>query len=190
MKPKHPKLPNQAKGNSLDKKKLSKELDGDGWSCLSSDHPELAYLCKWKKLDWASLLAHRPEFIAQCDLTKLDDEDWDWILRFQPQLIKCKNKSMNEAKLYYTPPADEQFNEIREKAIELWKEIDTDNDKYGYASEKIVRIKDIANVGDNFMYIFAMFHPVKRRKLISRLSSPTVDSIRERIIDGGGVFLF
>lgn len=92
---------------------------------------------------------------------------------------------MNEAKLYYTPPIDEQFNELKEKAIELWKEVDTDNDKYGYATGKINRIKDIKNIEDNFMYIFSMFDYINQGKLVRKISSGTKEAIKLRMIDGG-----
>ena len=87
--------------------------------------------------------------------------------------------------LYYTPPSDECFNEMKSKAIELWKEVDTDNDKYGYASEKINSIKDIANVGDNFMYILCMFDIFNQRKLSLKLSSKTKNEVLIRMMDGG-----
>ena len=61
---------------------------------------------------------------------------------------------MKKAKLYYTPSTDEQFNELKEKAIEIWQGYD---DTHGYATEKINAIKDIENVSDNFMYMVAMF---------------------------------
>jgi hypothetical protein len=89
------------------------------------------------------------------------------------------------AELYYTPPTDEIFNEVKEKATELWREVDSDNDKYGYATEKINRIKDIANVGDNFMYMVAMFDQGNQRMLADRLAEETRQAIRERMIDGG-----
>ena len=92
---------------------------------------------------------------------------------------------MSEAKLYYTAPSDEQFNEVKEKAMELWKEVDSDNDKYGYATEKINRIKDIANVEDNFMFIVAMFDSDNQALLAEKLSAETRSAIRERMIDGG-----
>ena len=53
-------------------------------------------------------------------------------------------------KLYYIPPEDKQFEEVKEKAIEIWNEYDN---TYGYASEKVDRIKNIKNVDGNFMYI-------------------------------------
>ena len=59
--------------------------------------------------------------------------------------------------LYYTAPSDKVFEEVKEKAIELWKEVDTDNEKYGYASSKINRIKDLENIEDNLMCMVNMF---------------------------------
>ena len=67
----------------------------------------------------------------------------------------------------------------------LWKIVDTDNDKYGYATEKIDRIKDIANVGDNFMYMIAMFDIGNQSLLADELSREACEAIRERMIDGG-----
>ena len=87
--------------------------------------------------------------------------------------------------LYYTAPSDEMFEEVKINAIMLWKEVDTDNNKYGYATEKINRIKDIGNVGDNFMYIVALFDIGNQSLLANELSSETRQAIRERMIDGG-----
>lgn len=88
-------------------------------------------------------------------------------------------------KLYYTPPTDKQFNEIKEKVIELLCEVDSDNDAYGYATSKIDRIKDIQNVSDNFMYIPAMFDIHNQERLVEKLSEETRKVIKERMIDGG-----
>ncbi|MDD5551468.1 MAG: hypothetical protein PHS34_09425 [Candidatus Omnitrophica bacterium] len=87
--------------------------------------------------------------------------------------------------LYYTPPKDEIFEEVRQVAMELWKEVDVDNDKYGYATEKINRIKDIKNVEDNFMYIVAMFDINNQAKLTNKLSEQARTEIRNRMIEGG-----
>jgi septation ring formation regulator EzrA len=92
--------------------------------------------------------------------------------------------------LYYTPPKDEIFNEVKEKAIELWREIDTDNDKYGYATSKIDRIKDIANIKDNFMYMVAMFSDNNHILLANKLSNEARKEIRKRMIDGGSSAFF
>ena len=89
---------------------------------------------------------------------------------------------MEKAKLYYTPPTDEQFNELKEKAIEIWQGYD---DAHGYATEKINAIKDIKNVSDNFMYIVAMFDIFNQEKLAEKLSFETRKAVRDRMIDGG-----
>lgn len=85
-------------------------------------------------------------------------------------------------KLYYTPPTDEQFNELKEKAIEIWKGYDND---YGYADEKVGRIKNIKNIEDNFMYMVAMFDPLNQGRLAKKLSAETRQAVGERMIDGG-----
>jgi hypothetical protein len=87
--------------------------------------------------------------------------------------------------LYYTPPSDEVFQEVKSKAMILWKVVDTDNDEFGYATEKINRITDIENVGDNLMYIVAMFDIDNQKLLATELSKKARKEIRERMIDGG-----
>ena len=92
---------------------------------------------------------------------------------------------MNEAKLYYTPPAEEVFDEVKARAMELWHIVDSDNDAYGYATEKINRIKDIKNVGDNLMYMVAMFDQDNQKLLAHMLSDQARLDIRLRMVDGG-----
>lgn len=87
--------------------------------------------------------------------------------------------------LYYTAPNDYLFNEVKNACIENWKEIDTDNDKFGYATEKINRIKDLENVQDNFMYMVAMFDIGNQKLLSYKLSDSAKQAIRDRMIDGG-----
>jgi len=95
------------------------------------------------------------------------------------------NKNNMKLELYYTPPSDDVFEEVRAKAMVLWKVVDSDDDKYGYATGKIDRIKDIENVQDNLMYIVAMFDHGNQILLAEELSEEAKDSIRERLIDGG-----
>jgi hypothetical protein len=90
-----------------------------------------------------------------------------------------------EAELYYTAPKDEYFEEVKREAMKLWKEVDSDNDKFGYATGKINRIKDIKNIDDNFMYMVAMFDIHNQQKLASKLSEETKKAIADRMIDGG-----
>ena len=87
--------------------------------------------------------------------------------------------------LYYVAPEDKLFEEVKEKAIELWYEVDTDNDKYGYASGKVSQIESIGNVEDNFMYMVAMFDDGNQRLLADKLSSDARTEIRKRLIVGG-----
>ena len=89
---------------------------------------------------------------------------------------------MNEAKLYYSAPTDEQFNELKEKAIIIWNKYDN---QFGYVDEKVNRIKDLKNIQDNFMYIVAMFDCNNQRLLAISLSDETRKAVRDRMIDGG-----
>ena len=85
-------------------------------------------------------------------------------------------------KLYYTPPPDDIFNEVKAKSVEIWK---TYNDDYGYATEKINRINGLENVQDNVMFIVAMFDINNQAKLADKLSPDSRKAIRERMLDGG-----
>jgi len=96
--------------------------------------------------------------------------------------LKYLQGNLRKPQLYYTPPTDEQFNELKEKAIELWS---TMGDEPSYSQEKIARIKDIKNVGDNFMYIVAMFDQNNQRLLSDKLENETRGAVAERIKDGG-----
>lgn len=84
--------------------------------------------------------------------------------------------------LYFTAPPHKQFNECREKCIEIWETYD---DTYGYATEKINQIKEILNIRDNFMYMVAMFDHDNQLKLAGKLSESTKKAIADRLSDGG-----
>jgi len=86
------------------------------------------------------------------------------------------------SQLYYTPPSDSQFEELKAKAIVLWS---TMGNEPSYAEEKIGRIRDIANVEDNFMYIVSMFDIYNQARLATELSAETRQSVRDRLLDGG-----
>jgi hypothetical protein len=77
---------------------------------------------------------------------------------------------------YYTAPDQEVFDEIKAKAIEIWKGYD---DTYGYATGKINAIKDIENVQDNAWYIVAMFDCYNQSKLITSCSERTAKLIQD-----------
>lgn len=83
-----------------------------------------------------------------------------------------------DIKLYYTAPDDKIFNDLKDRAIELWGTYD---DTYGYAGEKIARVNAVGNIQDNFMYIFAMFDWLNQAKILSRVSEETKKAIEVRL---------
>ncbi len=85
---------------------------------------------------------------------------------------------MNQ-KLYYTPPSDEIFNEIKQAAMTTWRVMH--DDEYGYVTEKIDRIKDLQNVKDNYMYMIAMFDLSGRKYLLSMLTPEARQRVLETI---------
>lgn len=86
------------------------------------------------------------------------------------------------SELYYTAPTDEQFEELKQAAIEVWQTYDN---TYGYVDEKVGRIKDMQNVKDNFMYMVAMFDTINQTKLSFLLSPETCKAVSDRMKDGG-----
>lgn len=88
------------------------------------------------------------------------------------------------SRLYYEPPTEEVFNEVKQKCIELWQTYD---DAYGYASEKVNGIKDLKNIQDNVMSMIARFDHINMAKLAEKLSPEARKAIRERILDGGNL---
>ena len=87
-----------------------------------------------------------------------------------------------EAKLYYTAPSQEIFDEVQQAAIRIWSTYD---DTHGYSTEKINRVTALENVEDNFMVIFAMFDGVNQKKLLGKLSEDARREIILRLFDGG-----
>ena len=81
-------------------------------------------------------------------------------------------------KLYYTPPSDKCFDELKKAAIYIWSDYDNTN---GYVDEKVNRIKHIENIRDNFMYIVAMFDMNNREKLYNVLSEETLSEVKLRV---------
>ena len=85
---------------------------------------------------------------------------------------------MTENNLYYQAPNDEQFTELKEKAIQIWRTYDNE---YGYADEKVNAIQNVQNIRDNFMYMVAMFDENNQAILASMLSEETRKAARERM---------
>ena len=85
-------------------------------------------------------------------------------------------------KLYYTPPSNEAFEDLKAQAIAKWS---TMGDEPSYAEEKIGRIKDIKNISDNFMMMFAMFDMHNQRLVGEKLKEETKKAINARLKAGG-----
>lgn len=77
---------------------------------------------------------------------------------------------------YYDAPSDEIFNEIRDKAIEIWQTYD---DTYGYATEKISYLNSFGNIRDNWGTIVGMFDSTNQQKLMAKLSPEAHDKVKE-----------
>jgi len=89
---------------------------------------------------------------------------------------------MTDTKLYHVAPSDTAFAEMKQECMAQWQ---THDNTYGYVDEKVGRIEDLANVQDNFMYMLAMFDHGGQREVISRLTSPAKQAVRERMPSGG-----
>lgn len=85
-------------------------------------------------------------------------------------------------KLYYQAPTDEQFLEVQDASITIWKERYPESIS---AAEKVSHIAKMENVSDNFMYIVAMFDWINQRLLARKLSPETRKAIKDRLISGG-----
>lgn len=81
-------------------------------------------------------------------------------------------------KLYYTPPTDKIFDEVKKQSIKIWKTYDN---TFGYVDEKVNSIKNMKNIKDNFMYMIAMFDLFNQLRLINNLSQDARLAIRERL---------
>lgn len=84
-------------------------------------------------------------------------------------------------RIYYVPPADHIFNEVKEKAKEIWNTYDN---SFGYVTEKISRLEKVENIKDNMMHIVAMFDTFNQKRLSLILSNEACYEIRIRMLDG------
>lgn len=83
--------------------------------------------------------------------------------------------------LYYKAPTEYAFNRMKKACIKVWSSYENED----YRNEKIGAIKNIQNVGDNFMYMFAMFDGFNQQKVVIQLDEQTKEELRLRMIDGG-----
>ena len=84
------------------------------------------------------------------------------------------NKSV---KLFYTPPKNECFEELRTICIRFWRTFD----EVEYVEEKINRIKNFKNEGCDFVTMIQMIHPVSREVIAKALSLETRNEISMRL---------
>ena len=84
-------------------------------------------------------------------------------------------------KLYYQAPSDKIFNEVKEKAIELWETKYPREQHPNYTKKKVEYVKNINNIEDNIMTIIAMFNPINQNLLASMLPKETRKEIAERL---------
>lgn len=87
-----------------------------------------------------------------------------------------------DSNVYYEAPTDAIFAEMKQECIKEWQ---THDNAFGYVDEKVNRIKDIANVKDNFMYMLAMFDHHGQIDVIGNLTFAAQDAVRERLVAGG-----
>lgn len=79
--------------------------------------------------------------------------------------------------LFYKPPKDECFEELREICIRFWRSFD----EVEYVEEKINRIKSLKNEGSDFVMMVQMIHPVSREIISKLLSLETRNEISMRL---------
>lgn len=89
---------------------------------------------------------------------------------------------MNEEH-YYTAPSDEIFEECKQAALELWREICPE---FYETKDKYIIISRLENCRDNFMYICAGFDMQNQLKHADKLSKECLKEISSRYMAGGG----
>lgn len=80
-------------------------------------------------------------------------------------------------KLFYTPPKDECFDELRKICILFWRAFD----EIEYVEEKINKINGLKNEGSNFIGMVQMIHQNSREILSKHLSLETRNEISMRL---------
>ena len=83
-------------------------------------------------------------------------------------------------KLYYTPPSNKVFEDLRTQSISL---LETISDGY-YKKEKLCIVKEATNTEGVFMLLVSMFDLRNQKVLSSMVTDETSLEIRDRMIDG------
>ena len=84
---------------------------------------------------------------------------------------------MTTVELFYTPPKDECFEELKSLCIRFWRTFD----EVEYVDEKIDRIKNLKNESCNFVMMIQMIHAVSREFIAKALSLETRNEISMRL---------
>ena len=85
-------------------------------------------------------------------------------------------------KLYYLPPADFLFEEMRSTAIRIWRDL---ADPYD-TPDRVRDLQAMTNIGDNFMTILAQFDDGNQRLLMEYSTKALQQAVRDRIISVNG----
>lgn len=96
---------------------------------------------------------------------------------------------MNSVELFYTPPKNEYFDELKSLCIRFWEvfpEYTLWDEKQNelereYANSKIEQIKNLKNEGSNFAMMVQMIHQNSREVLVKHLSLETRNQISMRL---------
>lgn len=94
----------------------------------------------------------------------------------------CKQTQKNRfmKTIYYTPPEQCFFDELKKCAITIWSSYPDP-----YKSEKIESIYNLQNVSDNFMYMVAMFDSQNQIELSNLVSDRCKREVSERLFSSG-----
>ena len=84
---------------------------------------------------------------------------------------------MTTVELFYTPPKDECFEELKSLCVRFWRAFD----EVEYVDEKIDRIKNLKNESCYFVMMIQMIHPVSRQIIAKGLSLETRNEISMRM---------
>ena len=90
----------------------------------------------------------------------------------------------SDIKLFYTPPKDSVFEELRNACIKFWT-ICFKQEGSDYVSEKVNIINGLKNEGSNFISMVQMIHPNSRILIAKQLSHETNYEISRRLYGGG-----
>jgi hypothetical protein len=88
---------------------------------------------------------------------------------------------MIKIECYYRQPKQEYFDELKSVCIKFWGCFD---DQFGYATEKINRVKNLENNSTNYMMMIKMFHPLNWEVLAELLSLEVRHDISIRLNAG------